>query len=191
MTRKILSKISHVGIDYSLSSPSTVVIQGDTVFCLAYGNKKRQGVFSGAPFHVNIIEYPTFSSQQERYIKLASDTIKYIKTMTKDTKIEGIRIEGYSFNSTGQVFQLAENCGVLKHMLYTNGYQFDTLPPTSLKKYATEKGNANKIAMYEAFVKDNIDLKDLLGITLEGVGNPVSDIVDAYFLAKSLKDNYV
>ena len=52
-----------------------------------------------------------------------------------------------------------------------------------VKKGATGKGNADKDMMYEAFVKETkIDLKKLFDT--EKVGNPISDIVDSYFIQK-------
>ena len=59
-------------------------------------------------------------------------------------------IEDYSFGSKGRVFNLAENCGLLKYMLFKKGYRFFTVPPTVVKKFATGKGNANKEAMVKA-----------------------------------------
>ena len=42
--------------------------------------------------------------------------------------------------------------------------------------------------MYEAFVKDlKIDLKKIFDT--EKVGNPLSDIVDSYYIAKCGEDN--
>lgn len=54
--------------------------------------------------------------------------------------------------------------------------------PTTLKKFATTKGNATKPAMAAAFWEENnVDIKKELGLSGE---NPSSDIVDAYFLAR-------
>ena len=60
--------------------------------------------------------------------------------------------------------------------------------PSVVKKGATGKGNADKDMMYEAFVKETkIDLKKLFDT--EKVGNPISDIVDSYFIQKVGNDN--
>ena len=55
--------------------------------------------------------------------------------------------------------------------------------PSVVKKGATGKGNADKDKMYEAFVKETkVDLKKLFDT--DKVGNPISDIVDSYFIQK-------
>jgi Holliday junction resolvasome RuvABC endonuclease subunit len=64
----------------------------------------------------------------------------------------------------------------------------NTVVPSVVKKGATGKGNADKDKMYEAFVKDTkIDLKKLFDT--EKVGNPISDIVDSYYIQKVGYDN--
>ena len=64
---------------------------------------------------------------------------------------------------------------------------FTNYPPTTIKKFATGKGNANKEQMYEAFVNDLLtptDLKEQLTPKANKVISPISDIVDSYFIAK-------
>ena len=71
-----------------------------------------------------------------------------------------IFIEGYSFGSKGQgLFQIAENCGILKYRLLEKGYDYNTVVPSVVKKLATGKGNADKQKMYEAFTRtQGVDL---------------------------------
>jgi len=100
-----------------------------------------------------------------------------------------IFIEGYSFGSKGRgIFQIAENCGILKYRLQEFGVDYETLVPSVIKKSATGKGNADKDMMYEAFEKETkINLKKIFDT--EKVGNPISDIVDSYFIQKVGYDN--
>ena len=102
-----------------------------------------------------------------------------------------IFIEGYSFGSKGQgLFQIAENCGILKYRLLEKGHNYNTVVPSVVKKGATGKGNADKDMMYEAFVKETkMDLKKLLDT--DKVGNPVSDIADSYFIKKVGYENSI
>ena len=77
--------------------------------------------------------------------------------------------------------------GILKHKMYKIEQSFTTVPPTVIKKFATGKGNANKELMYDAFVAEEftpINLKETLTPRAEKIKNPVSDIVDSYFIAK-------
>jgi Holliday junction resolvasome RuvABC endonuclease subunit len=95
-----------------------------------------------------------------------------------------VYIEGYSFGSKGQaVFQIAENCGILKYRLQQMRIEYDTVVPSVVKKGATGKGNADKDLMYESFSKEtNTDLKKIFDV--QKIGNPVSDIVDSFYIAK-------
>ena len=98
-------------------------------------------------------------------------------------------IEGYSYGSKGQaLFQIAENCGILKYQLQERNIPYDIVVPSVVKKFATGKGNADKDMMYEAFNKETkIDLKKLFDT--DKVGNPVSDIADSYFIQKVGNEN--
>ena len=164
-----------IGIDYSLTSPA-VCVNGKKFYYLT--NKKKWQV----KISEDIIGYAhkdwTDPIQRFTYI---SDFV--FDLLFKENNPE-IFIEGYSFGSKGQgLFQIAENCGILKYRLLEKGYSYNTVVPSVVKKGATGKGNADKDKMYEAFVKDTkIDLKKLFDT--EKVGNPISDIVDSYFIQK-------
>jgi len=81
------------------------------------------------------------------------------------------------------IFQIAENCGILKHVLLSKKLKYVTVPPSIVKKFATDKGNANKELMYEQFCKDTkTDLMKMMD--MQTLSNPVTDIVDAYYIAR-------
>ena len=109
---------------------------------------------------------------------------KHISPNVGFRSIDNIFIEGYSFGSKGQgLFQIAENCGILKYRLMEMNLKYDTVVPSVVKKGATGKGNADKDKMYEAFCKDTkTNLKKIFDT--EKVGNPISDIVDSFYIAK-------
>ena len=57
-------------------------------------------------------------------------------------------------------------------------------------EFASGKGNAKKEMMYESFISDGgRNLQDEFEIKSEKVGNPVSDIVDSFYICKFLLDN--
>ena len=98
-------------------------------------------------------------------------------------------IEGYAFATSGKSYvrSVAENTGLLKHKMYKAKQTFTSIPPSVIKKYATGKGNANKELMYEAFTAELLtppDLQIRLRPNSKKLTNPVTDIVDAYFIAK-------
>lgn len=171
-----------VGIDYSLTSPCVCVSRDKTFsnsfFYFLNDRKTVQGKFH------NILgeEHQEYLTDQERYENNASWVLSILSDF--DKREVTILIEDYSFGSKGRVFNLAENCGILKYMLYKAGYNFFTVPPTVIKKYATGKGNATKEKMYESFVKDTfVDLHSIISPTTK-LGSPTTDIVDAWYIAR-------
>lgn len=175
-------KTYHVGIDYSLTSPavcvSVDVTWENSVIYYLNSKKKTEGKI-GANMHGSL--HKLYSCEQERYKNNTDWVFSVISELPKQNTY--IMIEDYSFGSKGRVFNLAENCGVLKQELWNHNYSFKTVPPTVVKKFASGKGNANKEKMYEAFVqKYSVDL--LLDFSSSKLDNPVTDIVDAFFLAQ-------
>lgn len=70
-------------------------------------------------------------------------------------------IEGYSYGSATGQFALGEVGGIARLVLSGNDIPYAVVPPTTLKKYVTGIGNANKIAMALQLNKDlNIPLHD-------------------------------
>ena len=169
-----------VGIDYSLTSPAVCINdEGDLMFYYLTSKKKYIGQMAK-----NIIGYE--HQEYDTPIKRFSQISDWVFDILKDTfhKQQQVYIEGYSFGSKGQgIFQIAENCGILKYRLQEYRISYDTVVPSVVKKGATGKGNADKDMMYEAFVKETkINLKQIFDT--EKVGNPISDIADSYFIQK-------
>jgi hypothetical protein len=74
--------------------------------------------------------------------------------------------------------------------LYKNGYNFSTVAPSVIKKYATGKGNANKEAMWLAFYElTNRDLVGVYGSKNRTLASPVTDIIDSYYLTRWMHDS--
>ena len=166
-----------IGIDYSLTSPAICVNDGNLMFYYLTSKKKWIGKQSE-----DIIgyEHKEWKDPIERFTYISDFAIDIIK----QTKNPEIYIEGYSYGSKGRgLFQIAENCGILKYRLQEQNFNYETVVPSVVKKGATGKGNADKDLMYEAFMKEvKIDLKQLFDT--EKVGNPLSDIVDSYYIQK-------
>ena len=169
------------GIDYSMTCPC-VVIYDDSVELkfdnckfyyqtdtLKYAEKFRHNIFGNL--------FSGYSSDEERYYQNAMWVMKIIEMYGA----EFVMIEDYSFASRGKVFNLAENCGLMKHNLWMRKIPFDTVPPTTAKKFFSGKGNSDKEKMYESFVtQTGIDLKGEMSPNSMRIGSPVGDIVDAY-----------
>lgn len=170
-----------MGIDYSMSSPSICVHQGsrwsfdNCKFYFLTGKKKyqvRDARFCGQA-------HKDFLTQEERFDGIASWALSCIPESSK------ISIEGYAFAAKGVVFDIAENTAILKHKLFKKKMleDFSIISPPTVKKFATGKGNANKLKMYESFIEEvGFELHKHFGCA-EGQ-SPISDIVDSYYIAK-------
>ena len=176
------------GIDYSLTSPAVCIAEvkdknkikfEDCRFHYIKQTKTQEsiGVFTG-------YEYPKYSDETERHQNLAEWAIECIRWY--HGRVECVYLEDYAFAATGRVFNIAENTGILKHYLKKNKFNFETIPPTVIKKHATGKGNANKELMYETFLSEShVDLQSQLSPKSTKISNPVSDIVDSFYICKT------
>ena len=186
MTLIAATKMIVVGIDYSLTSPCVCVSRDKTFsnsfFYYLNDRKSVQGVCH------NIFgdQHEEYLTDQERYENIAEWVLTILADFEKKDVV--VMIEDYSFGSKGKVFNLAENCGIIKNMLYKQGYKFFTLTTTVVKKYANGKGNATKDKMYEKFVEETgVDLHKIISPTTK-LGSPTTDIVDAWYIARYMHE---
>ena len=169
-----------IGIDYSLTSPAICVnINGDGILMFYYLTNKKKYIGQMSEDVIGY-EHKEWTDPIQRFKYISDFALDIISPLISPQ----IFIEGYSFGSKGQgLFQIAENCGILKYRLQEQNLPYQTVVPSVVKKGATGKGNADKDMMYEAFVKEtNIDLKKVFDT--DKVGNPLSDIADSYFIQK-------
>ena len=178
-----------VGIDYSLNSPAICV--ADTSFdfnkCHFYYLTNKKKHLGSMLKNITGYEHKEYKTPIERFKNL-SDFI--IHCLEKTSFEKTIFIEGYSFGSKGQaVFQIAENCGILKYRFdFEKQFKYDTIVPSVIKKFASGKGNADKEKMYEAFTNETkVDLKKIFD--MGKLSNPVTDIIDSYYIAKCGYEN--
>ena len=180
------------GIDYSMRSPS---------ICIFTGTEKESFTFERCKFHflTDTKKYANFfltnvygsrfqdwNTDCQRYKSIADWAIDHL------IGCDEIALEGYSFGSKGKVFHIAENTGILKYKIHNIGIPLDTIAPTSIKKFATGKGNADKIKMHTSFMQETgINLREEITPKKTVVSNPVSDIIDSYYICKYLHDRII
>lgn len=168
------------GIDYSMTSPSICLHEGDDwsfsncTFYFRNDNKKLQS--SGQFNHSGLLFY---SSQEERFRQSA----EWARDILKGKDIKLLALEGYAMGAKGLIFNIAENTGCLKQVMWEEGIKFITPAPTSVKKFATGKGNSNKEKMEEAFIEET-GINVRVPINQTKGSNPSSDIIDSYYMAK-------
>lgn len=140
----------YVGIDPSYSSTGIVILHGEDIVAHAFKAGKPEH-----PFHERI-----------------HDLWKQIKRVLPEPEKCIISIEGAAYAAEFNAFMLGELSGALKYCMYTNGYKYDVVQPTVVKKFATGAGNAQKhyVAAYVAQKWNFV--------------HPSNDVVDAFVLAK-------
>ena len=179
------------GIDYSLTSPAICIIDdadgmADFQFknCTVYfltAVQKHQRMYNG-----NIIGESVFTTDTDcqRYSSISDWALEVC------SGVDEVALEGYAMGAKGRVFNIAENTGILKWRLWQATTPIEVIPPSVIKKFATGKGNANKEKMHEAFMEETgVDLIKAMTPSKRKVGNPVSDVVDAYYICKYLYYN--
>lgn len=171
-----------LGIDLSITCPAVVFHKGENwnwKNCkFFYYTSHKKSIFPSDVFRGSL--YADWTIDMERYGNIS----QFILSIVHKTKPQSINLEGYSFGSKGQVYNIGENGGILKWHLHEKSYQCNIIPPTVIKKFATGKGNAKKESMYDAFVIDTgLNLCDTLNVSSPDK-SPCSDVVDAYFICK-------
>ncbi len=188
-----------VGIDHSMTSPGVCVYYGDPLqFCytrcsfLYFSDKEK--VSDVRFFRASVPKRTPQSLDMERYDGFSSQVLEFIGSWMlsgagRDWSVR-VAVEGYSFGSSGKVFQIAENQAVLCHSLWKRSIPFVRFAPSEVKKLATGKGNAKKDQMHDAFFAETgVNLAEKFGTSSEK--NPVCDLVDAYFILKCLINRHI
>ena len=95
-------------------------------------------------------------------------------------------VEGYAFGAKGQaVYQLAELGGIVRFWLYQHHLSVVEVTPSTLKKFATDRGNANKDQVLAAAIRqfyfkgDNNNAADahiMWAMAREAYGGPIAKV---------------
>jgi len=175
------------GVDYSMSCPALSIIDKDGNPISWYyltQDKRYVGTFDDNINGALVGGKHDFKTDIDRYDFISS---YFIEVLSKYKKLQRLQLEGYSMGSRGGlIFNIAENTGILKYKLKLAKIEYDIPSPKTIKKFAADNGNANKDMMFESFNKkfnNSIDIMKNIGYTKSTIGNPISDIVDSYYLA--------
>lgn len=142
-----------VGIDPSLTRTAVTIGNGESWKLKEFGSKPRgDGV----------------ARRAARYDELTSSIVNWLES---EDPIHAIYIEGYSFGSNDTNARwLAEFGGILRWHLVDLADRVIEVPPSSLKKFVTGKGNAKKEQMLAHVQKrwgelfDTSDAGDAFGL---------------------------
>lgn len=174
-------------MDFSMSCPALAISNSSNITfdTTKFFFRTRVVKYVGTFDNITGTKETPYESQEERFDNISN----YFLEILLQYQITDFAIEGYSYGSTGNVFDIAENTGVLKHRLFKNNINIHIFPPTEIKKFATSKGNANKQGMFDAFLEqESVDFRTKINYTKTSIDNPVSDIVDAFYILKVLNE---
>jgi|TARA_R110000782_G_scaffold16808_1_gene47699 Holliday junction resolvasome RuvABC endonuclease subunit len=176
--------IKSIGIDYSLSCPAMCIeTENAEDFHYLTDRKKYEGTFRP---NITGTLHKGYLTSSQRYENIADWVITTINSYWSRHTVKRIyptiNLEDYSFASKGKTFHIAENMGLLKYKFWKADMPYQLIAPSSIKKFATGKGNANKELMVETF-KQTTGV-DLLTELDSGYNSPCSDIADSYFICK-------
>jgi crossover junction endodeoxyribonuclease RuvC len=120
---------------------------------------------------INVQEVSSKSKEDpERFIDIADQLLEELHPN------DIIAIEGFSYGSKGKGVSTQYGLGwIIRTFLYERGYDYVEIPPTSVKKFATGKGNVKKDAMVLPIYKH------------WGFEHSSDNVRDAYVLAKVAK----
>ncbi len=112
--------------------------------------------------------------------------ISAIEVNTLDTIDREVFIEGISYGSanTTSIIELAGLNYLIRSWCIDKGINFNIIPPSQLKKFATGNGAAVKEVMVESFCRLNNWGREELKNSIK-----IDDIADAYFLSQYSTDN--
>lgn len=166
-----------VGLDYSMKCPAACFGGGTFRYLLDKNIKKLTSTVTktSVKWDDRVDGYEWNSKgliDQERWFIIGSWFVNFLKS--DDTVV----IEDYSFGSKGRSFHIAENCGLMKYLLWSRGISYRLVSPSVVKKFATDNGNAQKEDMFKAFGKESDLFAD------KGFDSPVNDMIDSYYLYK-------
>jgi len=177
-----------IGLDYSITSPAACFI--DTVrpdyanagfmFMTSTVSLAKSWDIGAALCQGKL--HPEWKSEMERYNNIA---VTFAMPFLNQEEGFKFYIEGYSMGSQGRVFHIAENMAVFKYILFVNNVPYEVISPSSIKKFATGKGNADKSKMYGKFLEETgVNLVEKMVPKRHALASPVTDLVDAYYIAK-------
>lgn len=101
-----------------------------------------------------------------------------------------VGIEDYAYSASGRITELSEMCHGLKEMVWEElGAHIRIYDIASIKMWSTGAGNADKIAMEDAYLKldQKFDLSYMPLVREKKSGVPSDNIIDAFFINKMLQ----
>ena len=166
------------GIDYSLRGPAVCVWKGDATTPFEFKHCKFYYLTDTKKYAKTFINnihgsiFDEYNHECERYDTISSWAVDVCYGC------EEVALEGYAYGAKGRI---------LKYKFFQASIPVDVITPSEIKKKATGSGNASKHDMHLAFTKETgYNLLAAITPDKKEVSNPVSDIIDSYYVCKRL-----
>ena len=167
------------GIDYSLNSPAITFLYPTSFKTYFYWTKSTLPQLDPQLFPI-----PNHKKQCY-YDKIIYNSHLFIE-LIKEHCPGKISIESYSLGSVGRFTSLIENQGYLKVKLYKEGFDFQELSPSTIKKRFVGNGRAKKEEMVYRFNEiTGLNLFETMYINNKNkkIESPITDIADSFAIA--------
>ena len=174
----------YAGLDLSLSNTGLAVWNGESVYTKLLPSKPTPTGPLVAKKGGKMAKTETYGDKMRRFARIRADIDMWIPAGIP------VFIEGPSYSSLGQAtHDIAGNWWLVVTMLRDRGNTVHVISPSTLKQYATGKGNAAKDVVLAAVIKrypqvdvlnnDVADATALLAIGLRLNGTPLEDNLPA------------
>jgi Holliday junction resolvasome RuvABC endonuclease subunit len=180
-----------IGIDPSINSTGICVKsdKGIKYYLITSKSTKKMKEFKNP--HIVLFNYEKISTKdmdyaEKEYYK-SNNIYKICDLVDKIISInrpEKIYMEGISYGSVSGA-SLADLSGLnfaLRNIFIANKIPFEIISPTSVKKFATANGNAEKELMIDAWRRLDNNIRNITEIKID-------DLADSYFIAHYSRDD--
>ena len=143
-------------------------------------------------YHDYIMDIECVGSKYKTLSIMERQHIAY-PVVDKDMEdVDVISLEGYAFSKAGKnnsrgLVQLGEFIGALKFRYYEQGKGIVVYPSTSIKKFATSDGGADKLKMCAYLKNDYHQYYHPYFDNIQKWENPTSDMVDSFWICEALR----
>lgn len=182
------------GLDISLTSPGIVrAVLNDKTLDIEFMTWRAFTTvakdFKKCPDRLEF--YKKFPNYFERSLWMLKRINQYLYD-NGQRAVDYAAVEDYPYGgASGQVFHIGGFTEIVKLSLYEAQVSLRWYDITLIKKMATGRGNADKLAMYDAFIKipveERIDISRLPVVETTKGKTPTSDIIDAFYIMKLLQ----
>lgn len=182
--------------DFSISSVHNVAYDKRTSMQSDDGDKRRSINLEISTDRIKICKLSPEYASLPYYIKpdyVYLCMMQYGLSIDSNFSLRYAGVETYGFGSgksSNNLTRVAEFVGGLKYKLYSSGTEVRDLNISTVKMYATNNGNADKMVMCAYYARATASDKLIADPIIDGLPSGVSpkaDIVDSFYMADLLR----